>query len=233
MADPVDFDLNRFRSRYTEVRARVAELSGDREPPTIVVVSKYLTPEECQLLRADGYGPLGENRAQELERKVNSGEDRDGWHFIGHMQRNKVDLVLTRVGRIHSVDSERLARTIDRWIEETSSEPMPCLVQVNISGEGSKGGLAPYQARELIPTWIDAFPGLRIEGLMTMAPDLEPEASRPVFRSLRDLRDEIAAELPGESSEQFRELSMGMSGDYEVATEEGATLLRLGRMLYS
>ena len=233
MAERLTLDLALFEERLAAVRERVGSLAGDRAAPRIVVVTKYLSAEDCGRLRGAGVGPLGENRAQDLEGKVAPGEDREGWHFIGHLQRNKLPVVIPRIGCLHSVDSARLAERLDRWVEEHASRPLRCLVQVNISGEGTKGGLSPSQARECIPGWIDRHRSLRIEGLMTMAPDLEAELCRPVFRGLRELRDEIRGELPGADSDRFRELSMGMSGDYEVAVEEGATLLRLGRMLYS
>jgi uncharacterized pyridoxal phosphate-containing UPF0001 family protein len=104
---------------------------------------------------------------------------------------------------------------------------------VNVSGEGSKGGLTPTEVRERVAEWSRALAGLRLVGLMTMAPDGEPEGARWIFRALRELRDELRLLLPDEAAERFTELSMGMSGDYEVAAEEGATLLRLGRILYS
>jgi len=229
----LELDLPRFRVRHDAVRERIAELAEGRPAPTIVVVSKYLSPADCRELRAEGFGPLGENRAQDLVHKVGPGEDRAGWHFIGHLQRNKVHDVLPRIGRLHSLDSERLARHIDAWIDESGSPPLPCLVQVNISGEGTKGGLSRFEASERVPAWIESFGGLGIDGLMTMAPEGDPELAGRVFRSLRELRDEIRAGLPPDTAERFCELSMGMSEDWEFAVREGATLLRLGRLLYS
>jgi pyridoxal phosphate enzyme (YggS family) len=226
-------DLARFRARLAAVQARVGELAQGRAPPRIVVVTKTLSPADCRALRDAGIGPLAENRAQDLVRKVEPGADREGWHFIGHVQRNKVDLVIPRIGVLHSLDSERLARSVDDFVEGHLAAPFPALVQVNISGERSKGGLAPGESRERIPEWIEELRSLRIIGLMTMAPEGDPSAARSVFRGLRELRDEIRAALPDRSAERFEELSMGMSDDHEVATEEGATLLRLGRILYS
>ena len=233
MATRLDLDLDLFRRQLAAIEARAAECAGDRPAPRIVIVSKYLSSDDCRTLRGEGFGPLGENRAQDLEQKVDPGEDRDGWHFIGHLQRNKIGLVLPRVSCLHSLDSERLARSVDRWVDEHGSAPLRCLVQVNIAGETQKGGLAPFEAKEKLPAWIEEFGSLSIAGLMTMAPLGSAEEARPVFAALRDLRDGIRAELPDDSAEAFSELSMGMSGDYEVAAEEGATLLRIGRILYT
>ena len=196
-------------------------------------MSKYLDSSDCQILRGEGFGPLGENRAQDLESKVGPSEDRDGWHFIGHLQRNKIGSVIPRVDTLHSLDSDRLATLIEDWIESNGTAPLRCFVQVNVSGESSKGGLAPHEARSQIPDWIDRCSNLRIVGLMTMAAVGEPEEARPIFRALRELRDEIAETLPEPSRPAFSELSMGMSDDFEVAAEEGATLLRIGRILYT
>ena len=228
---PLDLDL--FRARLADVEARAAAAAGDCPAPQVVVVSKYLVEDDTATLRGAGVGPLGENRAQELEAKVGAHEDREGWHFIGHLQRNKLAVVLPRISCLPSLASERLASLIDRWLEAHSADRLDCLVQVNVSGEGSKGGLAPFEAIDAIPRWSEQFPHLRLVGLMTMAPFGEPEESRPVFRALRALRDEIRESWPGEAPDAFRELSMGMSGDFEVAAEEGATLLRIGRMLYT
>ena len=229
----IPLDLELFQRRLAGVEARAAAAAGDRPAPQIVVVSKYLVEADTAALRGEGIGPLGENRAQELESKVGAHEDRDGWHFIGHLQRNKIAAVLPRISCLHSLDSERLAGLIDRWLESHAANRLDCLVQVNVSGETSKGGLAPFEAVQAIPRWSEQFSQLRIVGLMTMAPFGDPEQSRPVFRALRTLRDEIQETWPGGAPEAFGDLSMGMSGDFEVAAEEGATLLRIGRILYT
>ena len=234
---PLDLDL--FRTNLAEIEARALDAvrrredGGDPQPPKIVIVSKYLEPVDCEVLRGEGIGPLGENRAQDLENKVGPSEDRDGWHFIGHLQRNKIQSVIPRIDTLHSLDSERLAGRIDEWIEQRGNAPLRCLVQVNESGESSKGGLAPFEAQSQIPEWVERFSNLEIVGLMTMAREGEPEEARPVFRALRELKNEIAASLPESRSARFSELSMGMSADFEVAVEEGATLLRIGRILYT
>lgn len=233
MATRLPLDLELLRRRLGEIEEEIARRAAGPVLPRVVLVSKYLSPEDCRRLRDAGHGPLGENRAADLEEKVDPGEDRDGWHFIGHLQRNKASIVLPRISCLHSLESERLAGVLDRWQEERSTAPLSVLVQVNIAGEGSKSGLAPFQAEELLPEWIDRFRNLRFDGLMAMAPFGTPEESRPVFRALRELRDRVRAHLDDPSAERFRELSMGMSGDYPVAVEEGATLLRIGRILYT
>ncbi len=228
-----ELDLSAFRDRLAEIESRIAEVAENRSCPQIVVVSKYLSVADCSTLRGEDFGPLGENRAQELERKVGIAEDREGWHFIGHLQRNKIATVVPRVSCLHSLDTDRLARQINRFLEERESTPLNVLVQVNVSGESSKRGLAPFEATERIRAWTDQLQKLRIIGLMTMPPIGDIDASRLVFRALRELKDRIREDLPSQAAESFNELSMGMSDDYEVAVEEGATLLRLGRILYS
>ena len=228
-----ELDLAAFRDRLAKIESRIAEVAGNRSCPQIVVVSKYLSADDCSTLRGEDFGPLGENRAQDLEQKVGIAEDQEGWHFIGHLQRNKVATVIPRVSCLHSLDSDRLARQIDRFLEERGSPPLDVLVQVNVSGESSKGGLAPFEATEQVLAWTEQLQNLRITGLMTMAPIGDLDTSRLVFQALRELKERIRESLPAEAADHFNELSMGMSNDFEVAVEEGATLLRLGRILYS
>lgn len=236
MAKRLSLDLPRFLTRLSEVREQVcaaAAASPDgAASPELVVVTKYLQAHDTQQLRDAGVGPLGENRAQELEEKVDPGADREGWHFIGHLQRNKIGKILPRVSLVHSVDSRRLAGAIDRWIEEYGRGPLRYLVQINISGEQSKGGLSPSDALRELPQWVEQFRELELAGLMTMAPAIPAEQCRSVFRNLRQLRDELRQELPESAADSCVELSMGMSNDYLVAAEEGATLLRIGQVLY-
>jgi PLP dependent protein len=174
---------------------------------TIVAATKYVAFEDMAALAEAGVEVVGENRAQDLERKHAAYGDSFRWHFIGHLQSNKAKLVDDLCELVHSLASESAARRLT----------IPALVEVNLSGEPSKSGVAPEQ----LPDLLAAYPHVR--GLMTMPPAAdEPEESRPYFRRLRELAG--AHGLP--------ELSMGTSQDYHVAVEEGATLIRLGSILF-
>ena len=226
----ISLDLAAFEERLHNLRNRIENhLPDGGSQPQIVAVSKYLSPADAQVLRDSGHTPLGENRAQELLARSDPGIGRDDWHFIGHLQRNKIHQVIPRIGMLHSLDSTTLARSVNRWVDENDTRPLPCLIQVNISGEGRKGGLDPSQALLEVPRWFEEFPSLVLKGLMTMPPRGPAEKCRGIFRMLRDrLQDGIGAvEALG-----FQQLSMGMSSDWQIAVEEGATILRIGRMLY-
>jgi pyridoxal phosphate enzyme (YggS family) len=173
----------------------------------IVAATKYVPLEELGALAEAGVEVVGENRAQDLERKHAAYGDTFRWHFIGHLQSNKAKVVNAICELVHSLASESAARRLT----------IPALVEVNLSGEASKSGVAP----EELPALLAVYPGVR--GLMTMPPAAaDPEGSRPYFRRLRELAAEHG--LP--------ELSMGTSQDYRVAVEEGATLIRLGSVLF-
>ncbi len=214
------------------VRARIeaAARRAGRPPERvrIVAVSKGFGPEKIAEAVAAGITDIGENRLQEALPKVawlNERGVRVTWHFVGHLQTNKVKGVLAHFDLIHSVDSVRLAQEISR----RADRPVPVLLQVNVAAEATKGGfiLEPVlPERELFwAAWevIRRLPNLEIRGLMTIAPQVDdPEEVRPVFRRLRELAERLG--LP--------ELSMGMTEDYEVAVEEGATMVRLGRAVF-
>jgi uncharacterized pyridoxal phosphate-containing UPF0001 family protein len=190
------------RAAYRHVRAEV----GDGV--TVVVATKYVSFEEMAVLAEAGVEVVGENRAQDLERKHAEYGDAFRWHFIGHLQSNKVKVVNRTCELVHSLGSESAARRLE----------VPALVEVNLSGEASKSGVAPEQLDAVI-----AATASEVRGLMTMPPLAgDPETSRPVFRRLRELA--AARGLP--------ELSMGTSQDYRVAAEEGATLVRVGSILF-
>lgn len=193
----------------------------------LVAVTKYAEKEWVQALIDLGVRSLGESRPQQLARRADEFSDGIHWHLIGHLQRNKVDMVLPVTTLIHSVDSLRLLRKISASADR-AGRTQSVLLEVNVSGETAKDGLSPDSLRE---QWHEfrSLPGIQIDGLMTMAPrSADPESTRPVFRSLRELRDELAAD--GDCP--LAELSMGMSGDFEVAIEEGATLVRIGSSLF-
>jgi pyridoxal phosphate enzyme (YggS family) len=150
------------------------------------------------------------------------------WHLIGHLQSNKVTKVIEPFAYIHSVDSLHLAQTLSRHAE-AASRRLPVLLQVNVAGEASKEGMSLDDTPELARQ-IATLPGLQVEGLMTVAPLVDqPEEVRPVFRTLRLLRDRLQQEIPGNN---WKHLSMGMTDDFGVAIEEGATIVRVGRAIF-
>jgi PLP dependent protein len=211
----------------TERLAAACRRAG-REPGAValVAVTKGRSPDEVRALLDAGQRVLAENRVQDWRALVDAlGDDvptapPPRWHLIGHLQRNKVRFCRP-FDLIHSLDSARLARALDE--EGAKHEHVfRALVQVNVSGEASKYGVAPADLAALLDQ-VAALEHVRVEGLMTMAPfDPDPERARPVFAALRSL-----AQRHG-----LRELSMGMSGDFEVAVEEGATLVRIGSALF-
>ena len=189
------------RANYDRIRSEV----GDGV--TVVAATKYVALEDMQVLVDAGIEVVGENRAQELERKHAEYGDAFRWHFIGHLQSNKAKVVNRICELVHSLDSDSAAARLT----------VPALVEVNLAGESSKSGIVPAD----LPRFLELYGDVR--GLMTMPPETaDPEASRPYFARLREL-----AEQHG-----LRELSMGTSQDYRVAAEEGATLVRVGSVLY-
>ncbi|TXT35729.1 MAG: hypothetical protein FD138_1237, partial [Planctomycetota bacterium] len=176
-----------------------------------------------------GVHNLAESRPQQLVERAEQFPSDIRWHLIGHLQRNKVKQVLPRAAVVHSVDSLRLLERIGEVAVDLSLRPR-VLLEVNVSGESAKDGLS---VTELTSQWdaLQAVPNVDLVGLMTMAPLVDdPEAARPVFRELRQLRDNLAARAAPHV--QLTELSMGMSGDFAVAIEEGATLVRIGSRLF-
>ncbi len=202
------------------------------EEITLLVVTKYITAAEIKQLVDYGLREFGENRIQDARRKqeaVAGLTDAVRWHFIGSLQTNKVRLAVGNFQLIHSLDRLPLAEELNR-VALARQVKVPVLLQVNVSGEVSKHGLAPDA---VLPFYarVQTLPGLIPCGLMTMAPyTSEPETTRPVFRGLRLLFERIKEEFnPGP---HWRELSMGMSNDYEVAIEEGATIVRIGSAIF-
>lgn len=208
--------------------ATAARRAG-RAPDSVrlVAVSKTQPAEAIVTAAATGQRIFGENRVQEAREKIPACPPGLEWHLLGHLQKNKVRQALSLFSFFHSIDSGALAGAIDRIAGETGKK-VDGLLEVNVSGEETKHGFTPAQLREAFPA-LAALPHLRIRGLMTMAPYNEnPEAARPVFRALRALRDE----LQSAHGSALPELSMGMSGDFEPAIEEGATLVRLGSSIF-
>ncbi|HEY7327679.1 MAG TPA: YggS family pyridoxal phosphate-dependent enzyme [Gemmataceae bacterium] len=193
---------------------------------TLVAVTKTVSAEVAALLPNLGVHDLGESRPQELWHKATLVKN-VRWHLIGHLQRNKIERTLPLIARIHSVDSLRLLQALEEACGKTG-RTLPALLEVNASREPAKHGFAPEEVLGLAPRLAE-LKHVHIEGLMTMAAyEDKPERTRPTFSALRTLRDRLAAEL-GRSLPQ---LSMGMSNDFEIAVEEGATLVRLGTILF-
>ena len=226
---------NDLRRRLQEVRSRIdaAALRSNREPVEVklVVVSKTQTPEAIQTAIAAGVTDLGENRVQEADEKIAKvGRAAARWHLIGHLQSNKARRAVTLFDSIHSLDSVELAQRLDRMCTEEERDQLPVLIQMNLAGEASKSGINEGQLPELVET-ISRCSHLRLVGLMTVPPFYEdPERVRPVFRLLRELRDRLNSQKVFTSGNG--ELSMGMTNDFPVAIEEGATIVRIGTAIF-
>lgn len=212
-----------------QVRHRIAAAArrAGRDPETVglVAVSKTIGPEQIRKAMEAGVQVFGESRVQELVGKY-PGLPGARWHFIGHLQRNKVKYLVGRVELIHSLDRWSLAEELDRRAREQGSS-FRVLVQVKAEDEG-KFGLDPTGVPDFV-RWAAGLGGLEVEGLMVMAPFMDdPEQTRPYFREVKRLFDGLAG-VPGV---KMRYLSMGMSSDYEVAVEEGANLVRVGTAIF-
>jgi pyridoxal phosphate enzyme (YggS family) len=215
--------------RWWKVRdtvvAACARCGRDPAQITIVAVAKKHPAAAVDGAPAAGVTDVGENYAQELEAKVAAVRADVRWHFIGALQRNKVNKVVGRVALIHTVDSVRLAEEIDKRAA-AAGLVQPVLIEVNVAGEASKGGVAPANAELLIGA-LAGLAHVRCDGLMTMPPPGDLALAQRTFASLRELRDRLAhADRP------LPILSMGMSGDYEAAIAEGATHLRIGTAIF-
>lgn len=223
-------DVQLVRGNLAKIEGRIQAAclrAGRKEHPRLLVASKYLDVEQMGLLRAAGIRLVGENRAEGLEEKWRRWNTSFEFHFIGHVQSRKVRKVVPFVSLIHSVDSLALVEELSK----RSEEPVEVLLEVNVSGEESKYGILPAAA-EVFLEQAAAYKRVMFTGLMTMAPLVgDPEAARPIFRGLRELRDHLATVFAGRYA--LNELSMGMSNDYEVAVEEGATIVRIGSALFS
>jgi PLP dependent protein len=213
------------------LHAACARAGRGRASVTLVAVTKTVPGAVAALLPGLGVRDLGENRPQELWRKA-AALPAVRWHLIGHLQRNKVERTLPLVHAIHSLDSLRLLEAVEAACAAGLSphRPLPVLLEVNASREAAKHGFAPEEVPALAPA-LAGLKHLRVDGLMTMAAyDEDPERCRPTFAALRELRDRLKG-LVG-SAHPLDQFSMGMSNDFEVAVEEGATLVRLGSVLF-
>lgn len=221
-----------LKERIEHIRQRVKEAcerSGrSEEEVNIVAVTKYVSLDTTRSVLDEGILHIGENRPQNAVPKWEALGGRGTWHYIGHLQSNKVKDVIGRFQYIHSLDRLSLAKELEKRAKATGTKVLAFL-QVNVSGESSKQGIQPHEAAAFLKETAE-LSHVKIIGLMTMAPIVDdPELTRPVFRALRELRDDLNTQAL--TKEPLKELSMGMSDDFEVAIEEGATWVRLGTLL--
>jgi hypothetical protein len=230
--------------RIATVRERIAAAArrAGRDPDSVrlIAVSKTHPAPLIRQAIAAGVRDLGENRIQEAIPKIEALRDEPArWHLIGHLQRNKARPAAQHFATLHTLDSLRLAEALERQAATHAPAPLPVLLQVNVSGEASKEGFDLPGGTDNSAQWPDfaatverilALPHLRVSGLMTVAPLLpDPEQARPVFRCLRQLQATLARQFPAAT---WQNLSMGMTDDFEIAIEEGATDVRIGRAIF-
>ncbi|HVF70863.1 MAG TPA: YggS family pyridoxal phosphate-dependent enzyme [Chthoniobacterales bacterium] len=217
-------NLLAVRTQIAEAAKRSGRSSDEIE---LIAISKTHEPEKVRAAFDAGQEVFGESRVQEARAKIPLLPSAARWHFVGRLQRNKIRHALPLFELFHSVDSVALARDMSRIAEEEGLRPR-VLLEVNVAGEGSKIGFRPDSLRAEMEQLLE-LPGLTLEGLMTIPPLApEPEASRKHFVAVRELRDELAAAF----SVGLPHLSMGMTGDFTVAIEEGATLVRVGTAIF-
>ena len=222
--------MNPIAHNLKEVRAAMAEAAqrAGRDPGDVrlVAVSKTVDLERVRAAIDAGQDLFGENYLQEAAGKIAALGRQVSWHLVGSLQSNKARGAVELFDLIHAVDRLKLARALDA-AAASLGQVQEILLQINLAGETSKSGASPEAAPELLRELL-LLPHLRVLGLMTLPPFLSPEAVRPYFRALRELRDH----LQDISGQPLPELSMGMSGDYEVAVAEGATLVRVGTAIF-
>jgi PLP dependent protein len=235
-----DTGMAEMAGRVAAIRARVAAAAAragrSPEQVKIVAVSKTMSAEAVREAAQLGLTIFGENRVQEAREKIAAAEALGlttlRWELVGHLQTNKAARAVELFARVQSVDSVRLAEALSTRAHQVG-RVLPILLEVNVAGEASKSGV-PSEALPDVARAIAALPNLRPEGLMTVAPLVDdPTLVRPVFRQVRALREMLRAEVPlAEDAGGWDELSMGMTDDFEVAIEEGATLVRIGRAIF-
>lgn len=218
-------------ANVARVRERIAAAArrGGRRPEDVTLVAVTKGVDASQILEAVAAGvqDLGENRVQEAASKAAAVSAGARWHLVGHLQRNKVRQAVALFTVIHSLDGARLAADVSR----RAAAPVDVLLQVNVAGDAQKFGVPPEEAPTVLRA-IAGLPALHVVGLMTIAPlSGDPEETRPIFGRLRGLRDDL--EALGIAGVTLPHLSMGMSGDFEIAVEEGATMVRIGRAIFS
>jgi PLP dependent protein len=224
-----------LRQRLERVREQIAAAANRcnrrAEEISLVAVSKTHSAEAIREAIAAGVTDLGENRVQEADAKIPAvGRKAARWHLIGHLQSNKARRAVELFDVIHSLDSVALARRLDRVCGEVNREVLPVLIQVDLGKEPTKSGAAENEVPKIIEA-IKQTRTLRLQGLMTLPPYFDdPAEARPFFRRLRELRDELR--LQGAFDDHSGELSMGMTHDFEIAIEEGATIVRVGTAIF-
>lgn len=233
MQQPKSADLRAAFDSIQQRLDRACRRAGrDRNEVTLVGVSKTISADRVRAAIELGISVLGENRVQEAESKINALADirrKIQWHLIGHLQSNKARKAIDLFDAIQSIDDENLAERLNRLAEEAGKK-IPVFIEINSGGEVSKAGITLQAALPLIEK-VSRLTHLELQGLMSVPPFLEnPEDVRPFFRRLRELRDE--AQKAGIAAASFTHLSMGMSHDFEIAIEEGATLVRIGTALF-
>jgi PLP dependent protein len=222
-------------ARITQIRAQIeaAALNCGRLPQevTLIAISKTHPASSVRAAVKLGVTDIGENRVQEAEQKINEvGKNTVRWHLVGHLQANKARRAVQLFDVIHSLDSLELARRLDRLCGEEGREKLPVLVQVDLGHEETKSGIDEGELIGLAES-LKSLDRVQFVGLMTLPPFFDDaEQARPFFRRLRELRDELAAR--GAFGDRKGELSMGMTNDFEVAIEEGATMVRVGTAIF-
>lgn len=220
----------RLAAVQEHIAAAAERASRDPQRVTLVAISKTFSPEHIRPAVAAGVRDLGENRVQEAEQKVAEIDSSVRWHLVGHLQSNKVNKALDLFSLIHSVDSVDLATTLARRAEQRGTAAR-VLLQINVAQKESQFGFPETEVVEAA-TRIGTLPGLRLEGLMCIAPLVDnPEETRPSFKRVAALFAALKGPME-DAGHPWQHLSMGMSGDYPIAVEEGATLVRVGRAIF-
>ena len=205
------------------------KVGRDVSEVTLITVSKTKPLSDLRIAYEEGSRDFGENKVQELVSKIDEMPSDVKWHLIGHLQRNKVKYIAGKVAMIHSVDSYRLAKEINVQAKKNSCV-IPILIEINIAGEDTKFGIKPEEAEELIRE-ISELENVKVSGLMTIAPNVaNPEENRAYFKAMKDLFVDISSK--NIDNVEMKVLSMGMTNDYTVAVEEGATMIRVGTGIF-
>ena len=222
-----------IKENLANVRKNIEEsckkVGRDVSEVTLITVSKTKPLSDLRIAYEEGSRDFGENKVQELVSKIDEMPSDVKWHLIGHLQRNKVKYIAGKVAMIHSVDSYRLAEEINVQAKKNSCE-IPILIEINIAGEDTKFGIKPEEAEELIRE-ISELENVKVSGLMTIAPNVaNPEENRAYFKAMKDLFVDISSK--NIDNVEMKVLSMGMTNDYTVAVEEGATMIRVGTGIF-
>ncbi len=230
-----DSEKNALRERFADVHARIDDAAkrAGRSPDdvTLIAISKTHPAETVAAGLAAGITHLGENRVQEAAAKIEQlGRSAARWHLVGHLQTNKASRAVKLFDFIHSLDSIDLAQRLERSCEQADRAELQVLIQIDLGKEETKTGVDPEQLPDLLQA-LKTCSRVKLIGLMTLPPYFEnPDCARPFFKTLRELRDELQA--AGHFGDRAGELSMGMSHDFEIAIQEGATMVRVGTAIF-